>query len=493
MQNLSTLPLLFRLCLLAGTALPGAALAGRAAEAAAVTRHGITWTFDQPRPVGQFVTGDWWVAGPVTVTAVSPAPGPAPEAAAGKDVKSIYGAAAMSADPRMRNGSMVSPRPGREQGYDSRLKNYQPGLSATFPLALKPGDALVSTVSNETLPVQVMHHALMWPREKRGSLALATAAVLTVLAEPPPADAFRPAYAGGAERILYRAEDLRWDRLPSLPTPAGAAPEWERFERYLSRPWLDHVTTWLSQHLGPSENQANYGREITRITSIASLMLMLDAPRERKTQLMIGLVQLGIDLRSLAQAGRNWPADGGHWNGRKWPILFAGLMLGDDGFAGQAEKTLFSEDQQMYYGQGWQGATALYQIVNHTGAKPPHEEKAPAGRDANGRRAESYRIVVSGGLPGTALAVQLMGAKALWNHDAFFDYYDRWMAKDDPYAAGRGGVARPKQEGKALDPFVNAMWDAWRAKIPSQPGGREHRKWVWIDARKGEFVPNPGP
>jgi hypothetical protein len=390
----------------------------------------------------------------------------------------------------MRNGSIISPKPANVQGYDSRLKNYRPELSAVFPLSLKPGDTLVSTISNEDQPVQVMHHAIMWPSEKQSALALKTAAVLTVVAEPPPADAFRPSYTGWDGRTLYRARDLQWDRLPALPAPAGATVDWARYERYLERPWLDHTSTWLLQHLGPSENQVNYGREFSRITSEASLMLMLDVPRERKTRLMTGFVQLGIDLQGLASAGRNWSADGGHWNGRKWPILFAGLMLGDDRFARQAEKTIFSEDQQTYYGKGWQGATALYQVVYHTQPKQPYEEKPPADWSRDDKLGESYRIVVTGGLPGTALAVQLMKAKALWNHDAFFDYYDRWMAGSDPYAAGRGGIARPQQEGKALDPFVNAMWSAYRAKVPAQPGGRDNRKWVRTEGGKGEFVRN---
>ena len=35
-----------------------------AAEASSVTQYGITWTFDKAYPVGQFVTGDWWVGRP---------------------------------------------------------------------------------------------------------------------------------------------------------------------------------------------------------------------------------------------------------------------------------------------------------------------------------------------------------------------------------------------------------------------------------------------
>ena len=49
-----------------------------AERARTITQYGITWTFDKPHTVGKFVTGDYWVLGPVTVVSVSPAPQPAP-------------------------------------------------------------------------------------------------------------------------------------------------------------------------------------------------------------------------------------------------------------------------------------------------------------------------------------------------------------------------------------------------------------------------------
>ena len=39
-----------------------------------VSQHGITWTFDKPAPVGQFVNGDWYVVGPMTIKAIDPKP-----------------------------------------------------------------------------------------------------------------------------------------------------------------------------------------------------------------------------------------------------------------------------------------------------------------------------------------------------------------------------------------------------------------------------------
>ena len=37
-----------------------------------VSQYGMTWTFDKPARVGQFVNGDFYVVGPVTVTESPP-------------------------------------------------------------------------------------------------------------------------------------------------------------------------------------------------------------------------------------------------------------------------------------------------------------------------------------------------------------------------------------------------------------------------------------
>lgn len=472
--------------------LPGSAVSLRGETARTITQYGITWTFDKPYPAGQFVTGDYWVVGPAKIVNISPAPGQALPDTFTDEVKSRYGAVAMRDNNEMRNGSMIVLKPDRNQGYDSRLRNYDPGLSIQFPCTLLPDQSLISTVSNEAFPVPVLLTELMWASEKQAPLVLRSAAILTCLDHAPPPDAFRPPYAGKA-KPLFTTGNLHWDKLPTLNVPAQTPP-FEQFEKYLERPWLDHVDNWMFQFLGPSENQPNYGREFSRVTSIASLMLMLDVPKERKERLLCRLVQLGIDLYGLAQSGRSWNADGGFWSGRKWPILFAGLMLDEPEFLSVAKVSSFSEDQQTYYGNGWFGQTTLFQMVAHTGPQPPYEELRPEKWDAGNRKSESYRIVISPSWPGTALAVQMMKARQLWNHDAFFDYCDRWMALEDHSAAKRSASPRPKQEGKSLDPFVDAMWANYRRNVPAQPKGETVRKWVWNEDRKsGRFIANSRP
>lgn len=465
----------------------------QAETASEVSQYGITWTFDKEYPVGQFITGDWWVIGPVKVVKVEPEAGPAGKGTPKTgEVKSRYGATSIVDDDRMRNGSMIVLKPDPEQGYDSRLLNYNPSHSVHFPLSLPVNRSLISTVSNYKFPAPVLHEALMWTSEKTANLALESAAVLTCLDEEPPPDAFRPPFAG-SEKPVYRWKDIRWDILPSLE-PAGRVPDYRLFARYFERPWLDHMQNWVFQNTGPRLNQFNYGREYSRVTGMTSLMLMLDVPREQKEDLMRGFIQFGIDLAGLSKAGRIWTADGGHWNGRKWPILFAGMMLGDEEMQALATDGDFSENRQTYYGKGWYGETALYQIGLHTGAQPSYEEKPPSAWDAKQKQQEAYRTsTISGGWPGTALAVQLMGAKALWNHDAFFDYVDRWMRPDDPFASARG-TPRPKEEGRSQDAFVDAMWAAYRNKVPDQPGGKENLQWVWNSGgNTGRYISNPKP
>jgi len=149
----------------------------------------------------------------------------------------------------------------------------------------------------------------------------------------------------------------------------------------------------------------------------------------------------------------------------------------------------FQEDQQTYHGKGWCGQTALYQMVMHHGPRRPYEDRPPAQWDDMDKRSEGYRVACTAqAWIGEALAARLMKAIPLWKHDAFFDYCDRWMRLDDPYAERRGKHPRPSQETKTYDPFVDAMWKAYRASAPEQPSAGKPRQWTGK-----EWAPNPKP
>src|SRR5690606_24543772 len=91
----------------------------RATTTTALSQNGITWTFAEPVSYGTFVTGEYWVVGPVEVIDIS------------NDLN--------SPDYTTRegqNGAMVNPLIGHgrdKQGYDDGLTSYDESLNAGRP------------------------------------------------------------------------------------------------------------------------------------------------------------------------------------------------------------------------------------------------------------------------------------------------------------------------------------------------------------------------
>jgi len=418
--------------------------AGQQERRSKVSQWGITWTFAEPARAGRFVTGDWWVVGPVTVKSIDPAPTDG------------------------RHGSVVNPPAGERQGYDIRLdpprpKTYDPTLRAALPLALKPGDSLVSTISAEKQGSGNRTPETVKGQYCRGPIQ--TAAVLTCVAAPMPADAFRPPYVG-TEKLPFRASQLRRDLLPRVK-PVGKLPDVALYERYLQRIWLDHFPGWRNRAMHPWENMPDYGREITNIVSTLSLMLTVDDPEKKHETLLLKFVQLGIDYYGTALSHPGlWSGDGGHNSGRKMPILFAGVLLDHEGM--KHVKAAFAEDQQTYHGDGWRGQKALWKISAGDGRKhehlPPEKWDGPPFKGANnGWKSEGYRGLNGPTWVGEALAARLLGARGHWNHDAFFDYVDRWVAEEADGMVNRKTMER--RGYRAAEPgFIRPMWDTYRAK-----------------------------
>ena len=104
---------------------------------------------------------------------------------------------------------------------------------------------------------------------------------------------------------------------------------------------------------------------------------------------------------------------------------------------------------------------------------------------------ERYRLCCTiKAWPGQALTTLLMGGKSLWNHDAFFDNVEDLMRKTDLYAAGRGGLSRPSEEGSSYDAFVDSVWTSYRSAVPAQADGSTN---LMFSASTGQWVPNPKP
>ena len=334
-----------------------------------VEQFGITWTFDKEYPVGQFANGDWWVVGPVTIVKIDPA--------------------STKEAGRVRNGSMVNPTPknGTRQGYDSAMyrnyaapDDYDPklnvarpndrDLSAENPLVLPPGSSLVSSVS--------VPKANARPQ-------LRTAAILTVLKAPAPEGSFRPAYSSADKTIRFNRKQLDYARLGKLKPPEGEAPRIKQkpddkqdasMERMFERPWLDHVNGWTQRYASPLDNMPGYHRDRLRQVSLAALALQLDMPNEEKETLAIRLAQTGIDIYGdIQNGGRGYRGSG---RGRKFQVLFAGVMLGDkemmdigrrgvkDYGPSHPDYVYFGEDIQTFYVGDDEILDKPYELRGHT-------------------------------------------------------------------------------------------------------------------------------
>lgn len=465
-----------------------------------LSQYGITWTFAPPARVGRFVNGDWYVVGPVTVKAIDPPPlygGEIPPDQLDHTDKERPEA------QRVRHGFMVNPPAQMKVAYDSGVRNwFDPALIQKLPAALQPGDSLVATIS---MPKGLVLNAPLRNKIERGvedSSPIRTAAVLTCVSEPPPPDAFRPAFCDRQQRI-YLARNLKRDRLPTAAAPKSI-PRIEQYLRFTQRPW---VGTGFFGFEEPVENMPQYGLEYGRVAGITALILCTDlgSPSrsdaiggpikpEQKELLLVNYVQIGIDLGAMIRSGHpGWTGWGGHGSGRKLPIVFAGILLGDDelaGIHGSFPKVSFGEDEQTAYGDCWTGAKVVF--AGHSGIDAatgegrsrgngwgPYEHTPPSQWQAGANTSESYRrCCTSVGWVAQALALRLMHAENAWDHDAFFDYVDRWMHEDDAVfvktikeATGRDHDHDWSRQGQAWDAFVNEMWAKHRPMLPAPTDG----------------------
>lgn len=400
----------------------------QAAPVTSITQYGVTWTFDKPTESGQFASGDYWVVGPVVIQSVSPAP------------------------TGTRNGSSVNPMGGR-QGYDDRGGQYATDDNVAFPYTLKVDESLVSSAS----------------KPDGGSFqnvgCLQSQAVLTAVSAPLPSSALRPAYAGKYKQHLDSAK-LQWSLLPKLPAPPSK-PSGAELLKMAERPRIDHLSSWTIQHSCAEDNWYNgagahacYGREYSTFVSEAAAYVMLDTPE--RDELTISMVQLGIDNYGVIKAGGKFSANGGHHNARKWPVVFAAALLDDcDMLAvGQDyDDSFFGEDGHTYVGKngkplfGWDcggGHGSYFESgCSGGGAKDCRDpaELVDACPDYRNCCTSAYWV-------GQALSTLMLHAKAVWSHDAYFDYVDRWMKGD----VDGGGSTSSK--------FVTEMWTLYRDKLP---------------------------
>ena len=479
-----------------------------------VSQYGITWTFDKPARVGQFINGDWYVVGATTVRMIDPKP------LFGAEVGELINKESIKEDKypgkQARNGSSLNPASkGKLCGFDSRTPSdrYDPALFTPLPIAMKPGDSLVSTISRRNDEITKFGGQHVDP--------LRGAAVLTSVAEPQPADAFRPSYTDCAKSKIYLARNLRRDLLLKLQRPAGAPATLDVYARYFQRPWIDLADFGFA---APQDNMPHYGQQMVEQEGEAALLLLCDYPAQEKENVLIGLVQIGIDFYGVGRGGFVWQAHGGLNSGRKLPIVLAGFLLEDKEMAAPCKSVpglRFAEDDQTAmcpYTYRWKDKDGWHEKTfekGFTGAKaiflgwapylkareelwmqgggtldlfPPSQWPPRPGEIWS---SEGYRRAnTSACWVGQALAMRLLHMEKVWDHDPFFAYVDRWMTEDDTEAvkairdAGfvdytKAAFGTSNRQGNVTGEgqrWVREMWSKHRDNLPPAADGTKTPK-----------------
>lgn len=458
-----------------------------------ITQYGITWSFveaDGTTPkfhqVGQYITGDWWVVGPINLGSISPGFVDVGGGTPGNPQES-YGD---------RNGSMVNPGddvaqqvgglPGYGAGYDGRAAYYNRNNnigSHSFPQAYPADTSIISTISNVADPQHVDTYDYMGNHVTHGFTKFG--AVLTVVDAPQSPTLFRPALALFDKRT-WDSADIDYSKVPSLPVTGGApqfidqgsSQTWmQQYARYYARPWLLHHKHWQGKQTHPTQNQPPYHRELYNCHSDAACLLVSDLPD--KYDLIIGFIQCGID---------NWAAgfatEGPDSGLAKLPMIFAGIVLDDPVLRTTPHRSARTDSARVYYavdgtspfvssqipaGEGWTGATVLWRQdtgpAEHEHLHPTEWMTTSATKHPT---REAYRGINSHPWAGHYLMAQEMDMKADWDWDQWFDYVVRWMdtevaddvANLDYLISLFGGPIRTGS-GATSSSFCKEMWNAY--------------------------------
>jgi hypothetical protein len=413
------------------------------------TGNGISWTLrraaSQPAGAvtfGQFVNGDYWVIGPVELISVTPGHA----LSNGVDV----------------HGSVINFDPnGAFQGLDGRcvfpgtncivgyMKPYQQSLNVTRnlasgPLTISTGSSLMTVRSRVNLSVPSSAYAT----------GIMDASVLTVLSAPPPADAFRPPYAGADKTIYFRESNIEWTRLLAVPTVSGA-PSITTIANQFRRVWLDH-DEWNARMIHPFNNMPEYGRDFTALLGEGLVLANMNFTQSQKRDLVIRLAQIGIDFYANVIGGATWNGTGGQGSGRKAPILFAGALFNNAGMlnigvnypsyravvnGNVVNYSRFGEDSQTFFVEqtspgivNWQSPSSPLTPYNMSHVGNPRlpewgfNHVDYPSNDQPGWNADSYRrCCTANSWVGQTLAIKAMGLEDEWAHDAYFKYMDRYM------------------------------------------------------------------
>jgi hypothetical protein len=393
---------------------------------------GIRFNFDAPMPTGRYVNGDWFVsseAEPVSIVRMDP-----PFVIDGREkngAESRYGSGNFGPGGQGFDGSTTPNNNVTGYPYRSSL-NVDPANTGQPLVFAKGAEGSVDKGKSGT-------------PDNYGRAALDYMARLTIVNRLPPERAFRPGADNPVKTSPWTEADMDLSILPNVAA-VPSLPEFDAVYDKVRRPHMHTSLKGQNRVRKPKFNEETYGREYAGTTADAALMLCTNIPTAKKRVLAIAFVQLGIDIYERAKRGGVWEADGALNCGRKLPLLFAAIMLNDQGMKDYVDASntsvwkksalgygtrrnapgpLFMEDRQTNYINQFD--------INNSGysqgdiGKPEwqkkywfHPSSNTKGTDSN--YSVSYRSNNSHYQWGTAIAAMLIyGGRNLWGWEPFFE------------------------------------------------------------------------
>lgn len=372
--------------------------------ATSADRNGVAWGFDGDYLVGSFVDGSKYVVAPsgLTITSITP----------GWDA--------------LGGGSMLNPGIINEQGLDSRMYGYNAGVNVgvSLPLAVPSGSSLVTSKS-------------LGSYDGSDRTWMERVEVLTVLPSDPPANSFRPPYAGTDKTIRGSLGDIDWSWVQNLDHPNTVSSP----NSGIGEVQIELYTQWRNSEFKTQATEAPYGANSAYQMGIALTWLHLNNTQTAKRQTMINLVQRGIDVFGSVKAagsGGWWP-NGGHNSGKKLPLIVASKALGDSEILGYCTSLKdgyrrFQEDEQHFYVQQSQVGVDTGEAdrdsyeQQHVGmadwTSNARSELDKATPEWSAWSGSTYRFVNGKGNVGQALGIELSGLRASWDDEALFEYIE---------------------------------------------------------------------
>lgn len=316
----------------------------------------------------------------------------------------------------------------------------------------------------------------------------------------PGADRFRPGFASDGGALSFGPADLDLSVLANVDVAGygGPLPSFVEAMDLLTgristeqRTYNAAMRNVVSQRSGvgvaglTQDVYAGYWYEAT--ATIALLCNTTHFTASEKRALLSLLVQEAIDITARAQQGGVWEENGGHCAGRKELVALAARLTGEAMFGqalaltttravhGGGTASIWGTDRQIFavtqadidrpgkmaYPQSMLGYPEWSSDATRDNPDTsPDERHNSLGIDAAGVGGQTYRHIIAKGTVPAALALQAMGAKALFGNDLWFDYQDRHMA-----VRLAAGTTLPQGDGNDVNPLTRWLWETYRPSV----------------------------